>query len=270
MRIPYPAGFILLLSPCLWGLALAKASTQEWQTYLLFILGAILMRSAGCIINDLIDRNLDAHVIRTSGRPLVTKTISLPFAFIVLFTLLILSLSILIQFNIPTIVLGFLSVGLAIIYPFMKRLTYWPQAFLGITFNWGALMGWTAIHPYLSWQPILLYIAGIFWTLGYDTLYAAQDMEDDLKIGIRSSALKCGPQVLRWVAGFYGVMISILLLLGVIESFGTKYYLMIGLVVICFWYQLLKTNLKSPLTCLKAFKMNMWVGILIFIGILMA
>lgn len=271
MRLDRPTGFFLLLSPCLWGLAFAGATPlDDGYLYALFCLGAFFMRSAGCIINDVADRKLDAQVSRTAARPLASNAISLPSALMTLGILLGLSLIVLLQFNRATIILGFLSMGLVILYPLMKRITYWPQAFLGLTFNWGVLMGWTSMHHDLSWRPSLLYIAGIFWTLGYDTLYAVQDREDDLKVGIKSSAVKLGNHTLKWVVVFYGVMILTLLLLGLLENFGKWYYAVIAFVGIGLWNQLSNVDLKKPASCLEAFKKNTWVGFLVFIGILVA
>jgi len=228
------------------------------------------MRSAGCIVNDIIDRNLDGYVTRTAQRPLVAQTLSLKEAFYALGGLLTLSLGILLQFNLFTIGLGVCSLLLVVLYPFMKRVTYWPQAVLGLAFNWGVLMGWAAIHQNISLSVLVLYGAGICWTLGYDTIYAVQDREDDLKVGIKSTALKWGAHTLKWVGGFYGLMLALLLILGVKETFGNGYYFMVILTGVSLWHQLATVVLQDPSSCFKAFNRNIIVGFLIFIAILVA
>jgi len=169
-----------------------------------FLIGAIVMRGAGCVVNDLWDRDLDKMVERTRERPLASGAVSMRQAFIFLLLLLMIGATILFSMNGMTIILGLISLTLIVLYPFMKRITYWPQLFLGLTFNFGALMGWTAVAGSLSLAPVLLYIGGIFWTIGYDTIYAHQDKEDDALAGIKSTALKFGDRAKIWVSGFYG------------------------------------------------------------------
>ena len=193
-RLNKPIGYMLLFWPCSWGLAYAYNLNQNFNIFLyyllLFFLGSVLMRSAGCIFNDIVDKDLDKEVQRTKGRPIASGKISIKKSVIYIIILCLLALLILIQFNFLTIMLGMGSMLLAFSYPFMKRITYWPQLFLGLTFNWGIIMAWTAINNNISFEIITLYISAIFWTLGYDTIYGVQDMEDDEIIGIKSTSIK--------------------------------------------------------------------------------
>ncbi|MCB1651190.1 MAG: 4-hydroxybenzoate octaprenyltransferase [Alphaproteobacteria bacterium] len=209
-RLDRPIGIWLLLLPGLWSIALASPALTKQTLWIaaLFTLGAIVMRAAGCVINDLWDKNLDAQVERTRQRPLAAGTLTPRQAIIFLGILLFTGLLILLQMNILTIALGILSLPLIIVYPLMKRITWWPQAFLGLTFNFGSLMGWSAITGHIELPAILLYIGGIFWTLGYDTIYAHQDKEDDALAGIKSTALKFGPRSKLYVSLFYAAAFS--------------------------------------------------------------
>ena len=188
-RLNQPIGFLLLFWPCAWGLTLGYYFSSETILYLkyiiLFFLGSILMRSAGCIFNDIVDRNLDKKVKRTKERPIASGKISVSKAFIYIVFLCLVALLILLQFNFLTIILGLSSMILAFTYPFMKRITYWPQLFLGLTFNWGIIMSWTSLTNNISIEPIILYLSAIFWTLGYDTIYGLQDIRDDEIIGVK-------------------------------------------------------------------------------------
>ena len=193
-RLNKPIGFMLLFWPCSWGLAYAYSLNKDINSFvhflLLFFLGSVLMRSAGCIFNDIVDRDFDKKVNRTKTRPIASGKISIQQSIVYVIALCVLALIILIQFNNLTIILGFGSMFLAFSYPFMKRITYWPQLFLGLTFNWGIIMAWCAMGFQLSYDIILLYISAIFWTLGYDTIYGAQDMSDDEIIGLKSTSIK--------------------------------------------------------------------------------
>ena len=193
-RLSKPIGFMLLFWPCLWGLTLAYYFNNETIIYLkyvaLFLLGSILMRSAGCIFNDIVDRDFDKKVARTKNRPIASGKISVFESFIYVIILCLASLLVLLQFNKLTIILGMSSMIFAFSYPFMKRITYWPQLFLGLTFNWGIIMGWSALTNNISIEPLLLYISAIFWTLGYDTIYGLQDIHDDEIIGVKSTSIK--------------------------------------------------------------------------------
>ena len=193
-RLNKPIGFMLLFWPCSWGLALANSLNQNQNLYylylILFFLGSVLMRSAGCIFNDIVDKDFDKKVKRTKKRPIASGKITILQSFIYVILLCLIALVVLLQFNLTTILLGLSSMILAFSYPFMKRITYWPQLFLGITFNWGILMAWTSMGNEISFNILLLYFSAIFWTLGYDTIYGAQDMSDDEIIGLKSTSIK--------------------------------------------------------------------------------
>ena len=193
-RLNKPIGFMLLFWPCSWGLAYAYSINQNLSLFLhyllLFFLGSVLMRSAGCIVNDIVDKDFDKKVFRTKKRPIASERISISKSLIYVIMLCLIAFLILIQFNLLTILLGMSSMILAFSYPFMKRFTYWPQLFLGLTFNWGIIMAWTSMNNVISFEIVLLYIAAIFWTLGYDTIYGAQDIADDEVIGLKSTSIK--------------------------------------------------------------------------------
>ena len=193
-RLNKPIGYMLLFWPCSWGLAFANSIQQNTNLFIyfliLFFIGSILMRSAGCIFNDIVDKDYDKRVKRTKSRPIASGKISVKQSFFYVLILCVLAFLVLIQFNLLTILIGMCSMILAFSYPFMKRITYWPQLFLGITFNWGILMAWTAMNNNISIEVIVLYLSAIFWTLGYDTIYGAQDMSDDEIIGLKSTSIK--------------------------------------------------------------------------------
>lgn len=276
-RVDRPIGTWLLLYPCWWSIALAwKASTNlanltwaDWKLPILFTVGAFIMRGAGCTVNDLADRDIDARVARTALRPLPSGQITPRQAVIFLGLLLGLGLIILLQLNLFTVFLGIASLGLVAAYPFMKRITYWPQAWLGLTFNWGALMGWAAVLGELSTAPLLLYAAGFFWTLGYDTIYAHQDREDDALAGVKSSALKLGAQTKPWVAGFYAVTLALLAAVGWVLGFNWIYFAGVGLAALHFAWQVLTLKIDNPEGCLLRFKTNRYVGLAMLGGILL-
>ena len=206
-RLNKPIGFMLLFWPCSWGIAYAFQQNQKYSDFLyfiiLFFLGSVLMRSAGCIFNDIVDKDYDKEVLRTKSRPIPSGQISVKKSFIYIIVLCLIALVILMQFNFLTILLGLGSMLFAFSYPFMKRFTYWPQFFLGITFNWGIIMGWSAMLGYISYEIIILYISAIFWTLGYDTIYGVQDVEDDEIIGIKSTAIKFKRNIKIFVSTCY-------------------------------------------------------------------
>jgi len=273
MRADRPIGTWLLLWPALWSLALAShAHNLHWTsalTYmLLFALGAFVMRGAGCVVNDLADRKYDGMVARTRGRPLPSGRVSVLQAFFFLGALCLIGVLILVQFNEFTIRLGVLSLILVVIYPFMKRFTYWPQIVLGLTFNWGALMGWAAITGDLAWPAFLLYGGGIFWTLGYDTIYAHQDKEDDALIGVKSTALRLGENTPRWLVFFYGSMLTLFAGAGYLAGIGAAYYM--GLIIMaghCLW-QIKSLKMEDSENCLKLFRSNHHLGFMMFLGII--
>ena len=225
------------------------------------------MRGAGCCWNDIADRNLDGLVERTSSRPIPAGEITVLKAIIFMAMLSVVGFTILVSFNVFAVGLGVFSLSLILIYPFMKRITWWPQIFLGFTFNWGALLGWAAIEGNLDWPPAILYLAGIAWTLGYDTIYAHQDKEDDALVGIKSSALVLGENTRPALFIFYGVTIFSLLIIGEVASLSFLYYGGMGLATIQLIWQAIYVDLKNPSDCLTKFRSNTWFGCIVFISI---
>jgi len=270
-RLNKPIGFLLLFWPCAWGLTLAYYFDGETNLYLkhvlLFFLGSVLMRSAGCIFNDIVDKDLDQKVKRTKNRPISAKKISIGNAFLYIVLLCLLSLLILLQFNLLTITLGLCSMILAFTYPFMKRITYWPQFFLGLTFNWGIIMGWTSITNNISIEPLILYLSAIFWTLGYDTVYGLQDIHDDEIIGVKSTSIKFKNNVKIFVGGCYCLCVLFILIMFLMMEMN-KYLLLLSTpFIISFVYQIKMFNINNPKSCLSAFNNNNLTGLLIFIFI---
>ena len=274
MRLDRPIGTWLLLLPCWWSLGLGWQLNQQKITllelgylYFLFTVGAILMRGAGCTINDLWDRKLDQLVARTANRPIASGVISVTNAILFLLLLLALSLTILLQLNETCWLLGFLVLLLVFSYPTFKRFTYWPQFVLGLTFNWGALMGWVSITGTIDTPSLILYLAGIFWTLGYDTIYAHQDKEDDALIGVKSSALALENLTKPFIYIVYTVTIFGIFLIGWISKFSIPFYL-VCLIAFCqLTWQIRALDLDSPNDCLKKFKSNRLFGFLITFAI---
>ena len=269
-RADRPIGAWLLLIPCWWGLALASNGWPDWSFIALLFVGAFVMRAAGCTVNDLADRNFDRVVARTANRPIASGQLTVFHATVFLVILLIIGLAILLQFNTITIYLGVASLLLVAIYPFMKRFTYWPQAFLGLTFNWGSLMGWTTISGELNAPALWLYAAGVCWTLGYDTIYAHQDKTDDLLVGVKSTALKFGEHTLIWLILFYCATIILLGTIGVLMDLAWPYFVGLSVGAGHFLWQLLTVNLDIPVSCLKVFKSNRDFGLIIFGSIILA
>ena len=271
-RLNKPTGFLLLFWPCIWGLTLSYYFNNETDLYLkyilLFFLGSVFMRSAGCIFNDIIDKNFDKKVERTKSRPIAAGKISILESFIYVVALCLISLSILLQFNLLTIILGMSSMILAFAYPFMKRITYWPQLFLGLTFNWGIIMGWSAMTNNISTEPMLLYLSAIFWTLGYDTIYGLQDVYDDEIIGTKSTAIKFKDNIKIFVTACYCLFVFFILILLFMMEISKINLILVALFILSLVYQIKIFNIKSPESCLKAFKNNNLVGIFIFIFIL--
>jgi 4-hydroxybenzoate polyprenyltransferase len=267
-RLDKPIGTWLLLWPCWWGLALASSGVPSLWFILLFGIGAIVMRGAGCTVNDLADRDFDARVARTRTRPLASGALTPRQAFVFLALQLLLGFLVLIQFNAATIALGVASLPLIVIYPFMKRFTYWPQAFLGITFNWGALVGWTAVTGELGWPATVLYLAGFCWTLGYDTIYAHQDKEDDALIGVKSSALKLGERTKPYLVLFYAAALALLAVAGWLAGLGAAFYLLLPLAAAHAAWQIARVDIDGPATCLAIFKSNRDFGLLVAAAIL--
>ena len=270
-RLNKPIGFLLLFWPCVWGLTLAYYFNGEINLYLkhvlLFFLGSVLMRSAGCIFNDIVDKDLDQKVERTKNRPIAAQKTSIRNAFLYIVLLCLLSLLILLQFNLLTITLGLCSMILVFTYPFMKRITYWPQFFLGLTFNWGIIMGWTSITNNISIEPLILYLSAIFWTLGYDTVYGLQDTHDDEIIGVKSTSIKFKNNVKIFVGGCYCLCVLFILIMFLMMEMN-KYLLLLSTpFIISFVYQIKMFNINNPKSCLSAFNNNNLTGLLIFIFI---
>ena len=266
MRADRPVGVWLLYIPCLWGLALASIQAPGWHMVFLAILfgiGAYVMRSAGCVFNDIADRDFDAQVDRTALRPIPAGEVTLTQAGALCVGLCLIGLLILLQLNELTILLGVGSLALVAIYPFMKRITYWPQAWLGLTFNWGALMGFTAIADSLSVSAGLIYAAGIFWTLGYDTIYAHQDKEDDALIGVKSTALRLGDATKHWLIFFYGATVALFALAGL--GIGVSFVYILALLPAAFQFasQIRRVDINDPHNCLRVFKSNTNAGFLL-------
>ena len=270
-RLNKPIGFLLLFWPCAWGLTFGYYFNNATGTYLkyiiLFFLGSVLMRSAGCIFNDIVDRDLDKKVERTRNRPIASRKISVSESFAYIVVLCLLALSILLQFNKLTIILGMSSMLLAFTYPFMKRITYWPQLFLGLTFNWGIIMGWTALTNVLTIEPFVLYLAAIFWTLGYDTIYGLQDIHDDEIIGVKSTSIKFKNNVKFFVGSCYCLCILFILIMFLMMKID-KYLLLILIPFIAsLIYQIKTFQIDDPKSCLVTFKNNNFSGLLLFIFI---
>jgi len=270
-RLNKPIGFLLLFWPCLWGLTLGYYFNNEITLYfkyiILFFLGSVLMRSAGCIFNDIVDRDFDKKVERTKNRPIAAGKISILESLVYVFLLCLAALLILLQFNRLTIILGMSSMVLAFSYPFMKRITYWPQLFLGLTFNWGIIMGWASLTNSVSVEPLLLYMSAIFWTLGYDTIYGLQDIHDDEIIGVKSTSIKFKNNPKVFVGSCYCLCILFILIMFFMMDLN-KYILFLFIpFVISLFYQIKIFDIKNAKSCLIAFKFNNFSGFLNFIFI---
>ena len=272
-RMKKPIGFMLLFWPCAWGLTLAYDFSSNLNNYffylILFFLGSVFMRSAGCIVNDILDKEYDSKVLRTKNRPLASGKVSIKLALFYSLTLCLFALLVLLNFNWFTIILALGSMPLAFTYPLMKRFTYWPQLFLGITFNYGLILGWTAIKGEISLAPIIFYTGAIFWTLGYDTIYGYQDIKDDEIIGLKSTSIKFKGRAKNFLFVCYFFLLILFIIGGYEMKFHFIYYLLsIIPLVHLFLYQIKIFNLNNPASCLKAFKSNNLLGLIIFINIL--
>lgn len=266
-RFDRPIGIWLLMFPCWWGTALASPSLPDPWLLALFCVGATVMRAAGCVLNDIADRDFDRQVARTRNRPLASGAISLPQAVAMMAVLSAIGLLVLLQFNAFTVWLGIASLAIVAVYPFAKRVTHWPQAVLGLAFNWGALVGWTAVEGDLGAAAIALYAAGIHWTLGYDTIYAHQDKEDDLMIGVKSTALQLGDDTRPWLAGFYGLAVVFLAVAGFTAGLSWPFYVGLVCVAAHFLWQVRGLDFDDPSDCLARFRSNRVAGLLIFAAI---
>lgn len=271
-RMDRPIGSWLLLFPCWWSLALAELSQGQVvpnpQIMLMFFLGAFVMRGAGCAWNDIVDRDFDAKVARTATRPIPSGQVSVVQALIFAAVLSVIGLLILLTFNTFTVYLAISSLALVAIYPFAKRYTNWPQLVLGLTFNWGALVGWSSVTSQLDAAPLVLYAGCVAWTLGYDTIYAHQDRSDDLDIGIKSTAIHFGEDTVRWVTLFYVVATGLWAIAAWLA--GAKHVVYFGLVLMAahFIWQVRTLEINDPENCLVRFKSNRTIGIIFIAAIL--
>ena len=270
MRLERPIGWQLLVLPGLWSIALAglhgaSARALLWLA-VLFTIGAIIMRGAGCVYNDIVDRDIDAKVERTRNRPIPAGQVSLLAAWRFLVLLLLLGLGILLLLNPLARIVGAASLLLVAIYPFMKRFTYWPQLFLGLAFNWAALLGWVAVCGRLELPAVLLYLGGVFWTLAYDTIYAHQDRADDLIAGVKSTALKLGRATPRWLAGFFAAALVLFALAGYAAGAHLFWYLGLLAAAAHAAWQVRTLDIDDPKRCLKLFRANRDFGLIILAG----
>jgi len=273
IRLKKPIGFMLLFWPCSWGLTLAydfSAGLNNYFFYLiLFFLGSVLMRSAGCIVNDILDKEFDKKVFRTKDRPIASNQISIKLGIFYVIILCFLALLVLLNFNSFTIFLALGSMPLAFTYPLMKRFTYWPQLFLGITFNYGLILGWTAIKGQIDFVPIIFYLGAIFWTLGYDTIYGYQDIKDDEIIGLKSTSIKFKNNPHKFLIICYSVFLLNLLITGLYMELNNFYYLIFMVIFLqMFYFQLKKLDIKNSIKCLTIFKSNNILGFLVFFGLI--
>ena len=270
MRADRPIGAWLLLWPCWWSTALAARADGDFPDIallVLFAIGAFAMRSAGCIYNDIIDRDIDAKVARTQSRPLASGQISIGSAAVLIIALCLVGLAVLVQFNVFAICLGFASVGIVLIYPLMKRVTFWPQAFLGLAFSWGALMGWAATYGSLGLAPVILYAASVAWTIGYDTIYAHQDKEDDALVGLKSTALRFGDNTPIWLSLFFGATIGGIAFAGWMVGVGVWFFAGLILASAHLIWQVATLDIDDGQNCLDRFRSNHGFGAIVFLAI---
>ena len=275
VRLKKPIGIMLLFWPCAWGLTLAYDFSENLNNYffylILFFLGAVFMRSAGCIVNDILDKEFDKKVFRTKNRPIASEQISIKVAIFYALVLCFLALLVLLNFNKYTIILALGSMPLAFTYPLMKRFTYWPQLFLGITFNYGLILGWTAIKSQIDIVPLMFYFGAIFWTLGYDTIYGYQDIKDDEVIGLKSTSIKFKGNAKKFLFTCYSFLLILFLVGGYYMNFNILYYVMAIIPFLhLFFFQIKIFNLNDPLSCLRIFKSNNFFGLIIFLNILIS
>jgi 4-hydroxybenzoate polyprenyltransferase len=266
-RLDRPIGTWLLLFPGWWGIALAGSRWPDPILLLLFALGAVVMRGAGCTLNDIADRDYDGKVARTRLRPLPSGRVTVPQAVAFMLAQLAIGAAILLSLNPACWWLGIGVLALIASYPFMKRITYWPQLFLGLNFNWGALLGWTAVTGALAWPPVLLYLGGVFWTLGYDTIYAHQDKEDDARIGVKSSALALGERTRPWLFVFYVAALVLWAAAGVAAGLGIAFWVGLLAAALHLVWQAARVDTNDPANCLAKFRSNRVAGWLMFAGI---
>ena len=272
VRLKKPIGFMLLFWPCAWGLTVSYDFKNNLSLYffylILFFLGSVLMRSAGCIVNDIFDKDFDKQVFRTKNRPIASEKISIKIAILYSCILCLMAFLVLLNFNYFTIILALGSMPLAFTYPLMKRFTYWPQFFLGITFNYGLILGWTSIKAELNIIPVIFYLGAIFWTLAYDTIYGYQDIKDDEIIGLKSTSIKFKKNPSMVLKIFYTLFSLSLILVGYLMNLDLIYFAIISIAIFhMFFLQIYKLNIANPSNCFKIFKSNNLLGFIIFLGI---
>jgi len=272
-RLSKPIGFMLLFWPCIWGLTISYNFNLSLDIFIfygfLFFSGSVLMRSAGCIVNDISDKNIDKLVERTKKRPIASGKVSIRLGIFYTTVLCAFAFLILINFNKFTILMALISMPLAFTYPLMKRFTYWPQLFLGVTFNYGLVLAWISINNDISLIPIIFYVGAIFWTLGYDTIYGYQDIKDDEIIGVKSTSIKFKNNPKKFILVCYLTFIASLILIGVQMKFNLIYFLFLLIPVFqLIFFQIYKLNTKIPENCLSKFKSNNFLGLIIFINLL--
>ena len=273
-RLKKPIGFMLLFWPCLWGLTIAFDFSNNTYTFFkycfLFLCGSVLMRSAGCIVNDIVDKDFDSKVERTKGRPIASGKISVRLGIVYSAILCLIALIVLLQFNTLTIILAMCSMPLAFAYPFMKRITYWPQLFLGITFNYGIVLGWTSVNESLNFAIIILYIGAIFWTLGYDTIYGFQDIKDDEIIGVKSTSIKFKYNAKLFLSFCYSIFILCLLIVGNYMNLNYLFFVFLIFPILhLIFVQINKFDKLDGNICLKIFKSNNLFGFIVFLNLLL-
>ena len=273
-RLKKPIGFMLLFWPCAWGLTLAYDFSENLNNYffylVLFLLGSVLMRSAGCIVNDILDKEFDSKVFRTKNRPIASGKVSVKLATSYSLILCLLAFLVLINFNYFTIILALASMPLAFTYPLMKRFTYWPQLFLGITFNYGLILGWTAIKGQIDLAPIIFYIGAIFWTLGYDTIYGYQDIKDDEIIGLKSTSIKFKLNPYIFLKLCYSIFLASLVIVGFLLKLNLVYFIFLILSSLqMYYFQIYKLDINKMDSCLKVFRSNNYLGFTILLGLLL-
>jgi len=267
-RLDRPIGTWLLLFPGWWGIALAAPKWPELRLMALFAFGAVVMRGAGCTLNDIADRHYDGQVARTRLRPLPSGAVTVRQAAGFLLLQLAAGAAVLFSLNRSSILLGIAVLGLIGSYPFMKRITYWPQVFLGLNFNWGALVGWTAVAGTLGQPALMLYLGGVFWTIGYDTIYAHQDKEDDALIGVKSSALALGGNTRPWLFVFYAAAVLLWGIAGWVAGLGELFWAGLAAAALQLGWQAARVDIDRPADCLTKFRSNRVVGWLMLAGII--
>ena len=272
-RLKRPIGYMLLFWPCAWGLTIAYDFSRDIKIYviylILFFLGAVLMRSAGCIVNDIIDKDFDKEVQRTKDRPIASGKISVKLGVIYTIILCLLALMVLLNFNKLTILLALASMPFAFTYPLMKRYTYWPQLFLGVTFNYGLILGWTSINNEINLIPLIFYFGAIFWTLGYDTIYGFQDIKDDEIIGLKSTSIKFRSKPNLFLNICYLILFFSLVTIGYLMKYNILYFLILIIIFFqLFYFQLKRLKIDSQTSCLQIFKSNNILGLIVFVNLI--